>query len=174
VTFSRGCDTAERALADPRTESVRGEGGVLNLPVALTRATTALLRGDAKQAQTLAEVAIAAYAAGERSPRQHPWVMMGTAFAHALAGRTDEAARLGHEAMTRQVVYDAFDASKQRNALGQLFILCGRPDDAFEQLRLMMTQPCEFGTEQVQLDPIWQRLRGDSRFEQMLKLARPL
>jgi len=38
----------------------------------------------------------------------------------------------------------------------------------------MMTGPREITPMQVRMDPLWQRLKDDPRFEETLKLARPL
>ena len=100
--------------------------------------------------------------------------MIGIALAHALAGRSNEGVRIGREGMAAQNKRDLFDAAKQRPTLGRIYIICGRTSDALEVLHEMMTGPCEMSPAQIRIDPVWSRLRNDSRFEEILKAATPL
>ena len=58
--------------------------------------------------------------------------------------------------------------------LGYVYLVLDRRDDALKTLRDLMTGPCLLGPESIRLDPVWARLKDDPRFEDTLKLAKPL
>ncbi len=166
---------ADRALTDPRLTSILSTGGVINEPVALHRALVAFLRGQREEARTLADEAVASFRSRSWVPRQEPWVTSGTALAHALAGRSDDAVRLARESVAVQTTRDAFDVTIQRLQLAQIYLILVRRDEALTELKELIKGPCSFvGPEQLRLDPLWSRLKGDPRFEQILKSAKPL
>jgi TolB-like protein len=165
---------AARALADPRVDFVQGVSGIINDPIALHRARVAFLQGRRDEARAFADQAVAVFQAGQWAPRQEASVMLGTAQAHALAGREELALRLASDGFALQLSRDAFAAKDLRIELAHIYLILDRRDDAFAQLREMMTGPCIFGPESIRLDPFWIRVKDDPRFEQILQLAKPL
>ena len=165
---------AARALADPRVDFVQGVSGIINDPIALHRARVAFLQGRRDEARAFADQAVAVFQAGQWAPRQEASVMLGTAQAHALAGREELALRLASDGFTLQLSRDAFAAKDLRIELAHIYLILDRRDDAFAQLREMMTGPCIYGPENIRLDPFWLRVKDDPRFEQILQLAKPL
>jgi TolB-like protein len=165
---------AERALQDPRLTSLVSLNGAANEPVALARAGLAFLRGRPEDARRQAEDAISAYRAGAWTARQESTVMAGTAFAHALAGRTDAALKLGREAFVLAKQRDQYLAADQWIYLAKTYLVLDRRDDAFALLREMMIVPNGYGPEALRLDPFWARVKDDPRFDEALKLAKRL
>ncbi len=174
---ARDYPAAERILADPQLEYVTSgvtTGSVINEPVALTRALVAFLRGDRATAQTRANEALAELRAAKWSRRQEPVALMAVARAHALAGRADEALRDGRAAWEQIAGRDQADAVNLREDLGEIHLLLGRDADALAVLRECFAGASRRGPQEIRISPLWSRLQGDPRFEEILKSAKPL
>jgi hypothetical protein len=109
-------------------------------------------------------------------PRQEAWIMIHTAKALALTGRADEAIRLVREGVALESGRDTFDAAMQHADVAEVFLILNRREDALAELRemtagvgMLMTGPVG-----IRFDPLWSRLKGDPRFEEILKSAKPL
>ncbi len=165
---------ADRALADPRLETVRGLGWVVGEPVTLHRAQIAWLQGRPEDARRLADVAIVYYRGRQWSARQQPVVQMDLARAEALAGRKEVALHEAAAAMAVQIKLDAFTAANLRFVYGQLLIICDRRAEALGILRDYLGGYGRTTPNEIRLDPIWSRLKDDPRFEEILKSAKAL
>jgi tetratricopeptide (TPR) repeat protein len=167
---------ADRVLADPRMLPMQWSTTVINDPVVLHQALVAFLRGDRVRASERAEAAIAYFRAGVWSPRLETSVTLDTALAHALAGRGDEAVRLGIAGIAQAKVQDVYEAWAKVALLGKIYVLLDRRDEAFSVLHNMLTdRSCPyFDAQRIRYDPIWSRVKDDPRFEEILKLAKPL
>jgi TolB-like protein len=175
IALTRGdLMAADRALADPRLTTVPGVSSVINEPVALHRAQVASLLGQREEARAFADETVAYFGSRQWVPRQEPWVMSAVALAQALAGRSDEAARLARESVAVEASRDAFDVVAQRLQLAQVYLILDRRDEALSELKELMKGPCGLGPEQLRITPFWSRLKGDPRFEEILKSAKPL
>ena len=166
---------ADRALADPRLTGIITFGNIIVEPPALHRAQVAWLRDQPDAAREFAQQAIAFYRRGTWTPRQQPEALMGIARAEACAGLAEDALRDGQAAVVRYVQLDAFVATLAKMNLGRICLMLGRRDEALKQLRDVaggvegsMTPP-EFRS-----DTLWSRLKGDPRFEEILKSMKPL
>ena len=165
---------AELALADPKLSVVASMGNIVDDPVSRHRALVAWLRGQRDIATAQADATVAYYTARTWTLRQEPMVTIGTALAHAIAGRADVAVKLARESDALQHARDAFVVPDVQLVLGYVYLVLDRRDDALKTLRDLMTGPCLLGPESIRLDPVWARLKNDPRFEETLKLARPL
>lgn len=165
---------ADRALVDPRLETVLGLGGVVSEPVALHRAQIAWLENRPEDARRLADEAIAYYRGRPWSARQQPVVQMDLARAHALAGRKEVALREAETAMAAQIKLDVFTAWNQRFVYGRLLVTCDRHAEALGVLREYMDGYGLSPPAEIRLDPFWSRLKDDPRFEEILKSVKPL
>ncbi len=165
---------ADRALADPRLETVRGLGGVVSEPVALHRAQIAWLQNRPEDARRFADEAITYYRGRLWGARQQPVVQMDLARAEALAGRKEVALREAEAAMAAQIKLDAFTAESQRFVYGRLLVTCDRRAEALGVLRDYLGGYGGTTPNEIRLDPIWSRLMDDPRFEEILKSAKPL
>lgn len=165
---------ADRLLQDPRWQTVPGLGGIVNEPTALHRALLAWLLGRRDEARRLADEAIAYYRAGAWSARQLPVVQMGIARAEALAGRTEAALREGRGGLAAQEQLDLFNLAYVRYWLGGVFIVTGRTEDAFAELRKIMAGSSPMTAGELRHDPLWSRLKSDPRFEEILRTAKTL
>lgn len=165
---------ADRALADPLLGPLPSNLHMVFYPVALDRAIIALLAGQTERKRAFAEEAIAYFKAGSWNRRQTPWALIGQAEAEACAGQSKEAvddARAAWEALRN---HDAMESVFMQPLLGKVYLLLGRREEALEVLRAIMSEPCCWGPRGVQSDPLWIRLRGDPRFDEILNGAKPL
>ncbi len=165
---------AGQTLADPRPMVIYGFSAVIVEPVALHQAQVAWLRGQMKEARAFADEALTYFSSRQWVSRQEPWVMSATALLHALSGRRDEAMRLARASVALQSTRDVFDATTQRYQLAQICLILDRRDEALVELGEVLKGPFNLGPEQIRLDPLWSRLKGDPRFEEILKSAKPL
>jgi serine/threonine-protein kinase len=172
---------AEHLLADPKFPAVvtfdpSGANSVVSPPAVLHRALVAFLRGQPEPAHAFADATVAYFRSKTWAPRQSGMVMIDTALAHALAGRPDEALKLLREGYAWQLDNDRHTALVVRPFVARTYLVLGRHDDAFAVLRELMTGPSTLqgGPEGTRLDPFWSRVKDDPRFEEILKLAKPL
>jgi hypothetical protein len=134
----------------------------------------AWLIGKRVEARAFAEEALADYQSQTLNPRQKGVAEICMALAHALAGRSDEAVKLAREGYAWQWDHDRYTALDARSAMQWIFLILDRRDDAFALLRDQMTGITMSGPEMIRLDPFWRRVKDDPRFEEILKLAKPL
>jgi TolB-like protein/Tfp pilus assembly protein PilF len=140
------------------------------------------LSGDADSARDWADSAVAlATAALELRPDPIPRDQFGvTAVAHAdlglsLAlrggpGDAEEAVRHAEEA-DRLFNYevDATDSNLIAWYLLRTYVLAGRPDDAIAQMEEMLSRPSFLGLGDLKLDPLYDGLRDDPRFQALIQ-----
>ena len=53
--------------------------------------------------------------------------------------------------------------------LAQIYTMVGNQDKAVDLLERLLSIPSEFSATYVRLDPTWNRLHGNKRFEELLK-----
>jgi TolB-like protein/Tfp pilus assembly protein PilF len=166
---------ASRTLAASPSKTMPERGSTVIIdPVALHLAFLAFLRGDPAAARSSADQAIDFYRKTNWNLRQQPWVRMRIAMAEAWSGRRDEALRDGPAALAEMSGQDAFDAAILREMLGEIQVALGQTDEAFAGLRTMMKAPCVLSPNEIRFGPLWSRLNGDPRFEEILQSAKPL
>ncbi|MSU50706.1 MAG: hypothetical protein EXS37_16735 [Opitutus sp.] len=165
---------AERALADPRLKDLISSENIAVEPVALHRALVAFLDGRREPAQRFADEAIAEYRRRTWTPRQQPSVAMHVALAKALAGRADEAVREAEASAGSALKADAYAGRLCFIALGQIYAIFDRRDEALATLRREFDGPSHLSPNEIRIDPFWSRLKDDPRFEEILKLAKAL
>ena len=66
---------------------------------------------------------------------------------------------------------DALDGPKMTLALAQIYAWTGKNDSAFELLERSLTTPAGVTVSSLKLDPVWDRLRGDARFQALIDVA---
>ena len=87
-------------------------------------------------------------------------------------GRNDEAiasAKRGLELMPPEV--EAWRGTYRLRDLALVYAMTGRSDDAFEILERLLAMPADFSAWDLRLDPYWDDLRGDPRFETLVARA---
>jgi len=67
---------------------------------------------------------------------------------------------------------DALDGPKMTLALAQIYAWTGENDSAFELLERSLTTPAGVTVSSLKLNPVWDPLRGDARFQALIDVAR--
>jgi TolB-like protein/Tfp pilus assembly protein PilF len=139
------------------------------------------LSGNEGAAREWADSAVVlAAAALEARPSPNPRDRFGVAaMAHADLGLSialrgepgdaDEAVRHAEEA-ARLFNYgvDATDSNVVDWLRVRTYVLAGRPDDAVEHMELMLSRPSFLGLGDLKLDPLYDSLRDDPRFQALI------
>ncbi len=175
VALAKGdYQTALRALDEPKLKSIQTMGGLINDPVARFQAVAAFMQGDRAAAKKYAEETIRYYQTHAWTPRQEGAVKIGVAFADALAGRGEEAVKLAHEAYEWQLGHDVFASKDFLPLMAQIYFVLDRPEDVLNSAREMMRDACGLGPEYARHMYYFSQVKNDPRFEEILKLAKPL
>jgi TolB-like protein len=166
--------SAQAWLAVLPVTTLPGPARVINQPVALERAMVAFLAGDADAAKRFGDDAIAALQRRAWNDRQMTWVKTALAHAHAYAGRREDALREIDAAMELAERKDKFDVVVLMPLLGRVQLILGDPAAALQSLQRAMSGPCYSTPAQIRFDPVWQLLKDDPRFDQILRSAKPI
>jgi serine/threonine protein kinase/tetratricopeptide (TPR) repeat protein len=138
-----------------------------------------LLEGMIARAQGAAEKAQSAFqAARDRlvaklvEQANDPELLSGLSLANAGLGREEEA-RQGAEQVVRLVPTsrDAVDGPVYATRLAQVYAWTGDNEAALRELAEVVKRPCgpSYGT--LQFDPVWDGIRGDHRFAEIVRQA---
>lgn len=101
-----------------------------------------------------------------------PFAVGYVALLHAAIGDRASALREGEHAV-QLVAHDAMLRPRMELILAEVHALLGEPDAAIEELQHLLSAPGkELTPALLQLDPVWDDLRSDERF-QKLSMARP-
>jgi hypothetical protein len=92
----------------------------------------------------------------------------------ASLGRKEEALREGRRAVQLlPVEKDAIHGIAMVQVFGMIAAWVGDKDLACEQLASVIRRPSDLSYGQLKLLPLWDPLRGDPRFEQIVALLAP-
>ena len=144
--------------------------------VALARAMVHRVRGDSGLAQ--------AYFDSARSVLQESLVRESDAYGRlhcmlgiALAGlgRADDAIRTTKRATEiMPLSRDAMEGPLMLASLARVYLILGRPDEAIDQLKLVLSRPGPLSRGWLRSDPFWDPLRRHPRFRRLLSEASQL
>jgi tetratricopeptide (TPR) repeat protein len=89
---------------------------------------------------------------------------------YAALGRAAEALKEGDRGVALMPVdKDAWRGSFRLGDLAQIYAMVGEKDKAIDLLQRLLSIPSEFSPNYIRLDPKWKSLRGNKRFEAMVK-----
>ena len=131
------------------------------------------LRGDAARVRYYAEEARKAYeeqlrAAPENAQRH---ALLGVA--QGYLGRKAEAVREGERAVALlPATKDAYAGAYMQHQLARIYILSGEPEKALDQLEPLLKIPYFLSPGWLRIDPAFDLLRGNKRFERLLEGGR--
>lgn len=172
--FQRKYGEALQVLDRSSLESFE-KPGMPSVPKALLRAEAFRLANDVVKARNSFQEAQQIV---EKTVQENPsvaWrhVLLGKIYAGL--GRKDEAIREGKrgvELLPEQ--RDAFDGPKITSALAEIYIMVSDSNSALSLLEHSLSSPRGVTVHMLKLDPVWDPLRKDPRFEQLLaKFAGP-
>ncbi len=138
--------------------------------LALTQAYA--LRGEKEQARRYAEEAERAFAAelGEAPDDGQRHVMRGLALAYL--GRREEAIAEGERGVAlTPISLDAYSGPYIQLQLVRIHILLGEPEKALDRLEPLLKIPNNLSPGWLAIDPNFAPLKGNPRFEKLLKTA---
>jgi hypothetical protein len=164
---------AARALANIPSEGYRREADY-PVPHAWHEGLLAKLRQDAPAAHA---AFMAARAETEKLVRAQPEnvkPLSALAFVDAELGDKEKAIREGRTACDMvPVAKDAIDGVLLVNNLARVYSLTGEKDLAIKQLEIVSKIPFGPSYGELRLDPEWDQLRGDPRFEKIVASLAP-
>jgi len=138
-------------------------------PVSYRRAVLEARRGRPERAaelyaQTLKD---AEFLAGDRTTAR----IAVPALVKARLGQRAEALALLDQAMQRgEKTFFANNLADLRRSKAEVHVILGQPDEAIATLRSVLAMGYGFGYT-LRLDPTWEPLRGDPKFQQLMKEA---
>ncbi len=136
----------------------------------LALAGTYALRGDAARARAYGD---SARITGEAQLRDAPDdgqtnVLLGLAY--AFAGRKAEAIKQGERGVALlPPTKDAYLAPYIQHQLVRIYLLVGEPEKALDQLESLLKQPYYLTPAWLKIDPTFEPLRKNPRFEKLVK-----
>jgi TolB-like protein/class 3 adenylate cyclase/Flp pilus assembly protein TadD len=164
---------ADEALknADPETFF---EWGIASLPLSACKGIVARLRNDAAGAQSAFTQARLEAETRLRNQPDDPALLAAVAIIDAALGRKKEAVREAHRGL--QLVplsKDSVDGVSMMESVAAIYAWAGRIDDALDELRAVTQLPGYLSYGELKLDPIWNPLRGDPRFDKIVASLAP-
>jgi serine/threonine-protein kinase len=173
--YERDSVAAERALAtlDYPVMNARGIGNVKFSP-AYAHGLVARMKGDAAGAYAAFSAALAQQEEVVRAAPDDASKLCFLGLINASVSRKEEALREGRRAI--ELLPAAKDALNGTEVLYFYAVICAwteEPNQAIEQLETLAKLPAGISYGEIRLDPFWDPLRGDPRFEQIVVSLAP-
>jgi serine/threonine-protein kinase len=171
----RDAVAAESALAtlDYPVMNARGIGAVKFSP-AYARALVARMKGDTAGAYAAFSAARAQQEEAVRAAPDDASKLCFLGLIDASLGRKEEALREGRRAV--ELLPSTQDALNGTEVLYFYAVICawtGERDEAIQQLETLAKLPAGVSYGEIRLDPFWDPLRGDPRFEKIVASLAP-
>ncbi len=136
----------------------------------LALAQAQAIRGERELSRAYADSARIALEAEVRSRHLDPAPRMYRAEALAYLGRTAEAVSEGERVMReRPLSKDAYTGAYYRHLLTRIYLMAGKPDAAIDLLEELLRIPYFLTPAWLRIDPTFESLRGNSRFERLAR-----
>ncbi len=104
------------------------------------------------------------------STAYYSYVASALAETYAALGRKEEAIRLAKEAVDHlPASRDAVDGAEFVRLLAETYATVGEPDKAIDQLEYLLSVPSSVSVSLLNVDPVWDPLRGNPRFERLIQ-----
>ena len=174
--YERDPVAAKRALAtlDYPVMNARGIGAVKFSP-AYARGLVARMKGDAAGADAAFRDARAQQEEAVRTAPDDASKLCFLGLIDASLGRKEEALREGLRAV--ELLPSTKDALNGTEVLYFYAVICawtGERDQAIQQLQTLARLPAGVSYGEIRLDPFWDPLRGDPRFEKIVASLAPI
>ena len=170
--FERDAVEADRALAVIPAEGINVNA--ISFPKAWYEGWAARLRNDEAAAQNaFARARTEAALAVEKHPDVGPPISVLGAI-DAVLGHKEDAIREGRRSVELlPLEKDYINGSNLATWLAIIYGMVGEKDLAIEQLKLNFSKPGDGSYGDMRLDPYWDPLRGDPRFEKIVTSLAP-
>ena len=164
--FDRRFDNVLRAWDDApaATEEERRTGRVARIVVEIVAGRAASQKAECTQLQPLLEADLAAHPQSLGTIQQLAWV-------EVCLGRDAQAIATARKALeVLPLSKDGYFGSYEIVGLAQVAAHAGAPELALDQIRQLLAMPIgtNMSIERLRLDPIWDPLRKDPRFQALL------
>jgi len=172
--YERDLNAANEALAalGPDAQFSPKEG--VSFPRAWCEGLIARLRGDASAAQTAFKAAREEVDKIVRDQPNNGPALCALGMIDAALGNKKEAIREGRRAVELvPVTKDSIDGAMLIQYLAVIYAWTGNKDAAFKQLDIATKLPGYLSYGQLRLDPLWDPLRGDPRFDKIVASLTP-
>jgi TolB-like protein/Flp pilus assembly protein TadD len=166
--YERKYDEVLGILDRSPAQTSRGETNA-PIPKSFLKATVYALKKDTVNARASYEEArVIAERAVQESPQDGPrHALLGLIYAGL--GRCEEATAEGKRAVELlPETTDAFDGPILAISRARIAMTCGDNDTAIELLDRSLVTPYGMPVHELRLDPTWDKLRADPRFQQLL------
>ena len=165
--YERDFAAADRALAG--MAETGGLEGAFSFPRAWYAGLIAQAKGDGAAAHEAFTTAREEVARTLSERGEFPQPLSVLAMIDAALGNKDEAVAEGRRAsQLLPVAQDAITGADILMHLAVTYAWCGEKDQALEQLSILSKIPSEVNYGILRLDPVWDSLRGDPRFEKIV------
>ncbi|UCF04540.1 MAG: protein kinase [bacterium] len=105
---------------------------------------------------------------GEGFNISYSYSMLGVV--NALLGRREDAIHAGERAVELlPISKDVFDGTALAITLAEIYAIVGEFEAAIDQLEILLSIPAEISVQAIRLDPVWDPLRNNPRFQQLLE-----
>jgi serine/threonine-protein kinase len=173
--YERDPIASERALAtlDYPVMNARGIGTVKFSP-AFAQGLVARIKGDAAGAAAAFSAARAQQEKAVRASPEDASKLCFLGLIDASLGRKDEALREGRRAVQLlPSTKDALDGTEVLYFYAAICAWTGERNEAIGQLERLAKLPAGVSYGEIRLDPFWDALRGEPRFEQIVASLAP-
>jgi TolB-like protein/Tfp pilus assembly protein PilF len=168
----RDFSAAERALAG--MEKSGGIEGASAFPRAWYAGLIARAKGDASGARSVFTAARAEVATTLTGQSEFPQPLSVSAMIDAALGNKEQAVAEGRRASELlPISQDAITGADILKHLAITYLWCGDKERALEKLSLLSSIPSNVNYGMLRLDPVWDSLRGDPRFEKIVESLAP-
>ncbi len=168
----RDVERAGRALDRLGADGCYSEGAPF--PRAWCEGLVARIKGDEGSARNLFTRAASEAEKAVIDQPQYAGAICAAAVIQAFLGNKDAAIRGGRQAVELvPMSKDAVDGPLLAGYLAMIYAWTGEEDLAIEQLRLVTSVPSYVSYGYLRLRPLWDALRGDPRFEEIVASLAP-
>jgi serine/threonine-protein kinase len=135
----------------------------------LWNADWARRHGETTRGRAFADSALKMLARRVKADPGEPGPRMLLALTYAQLGRKIDALREGHQAVEMlPISRDAIDGGEMQEDMAYAETLVGEADAAIDRLAYLLTIPSDVSVALLRIDPMWDRLRGNPRFQRLL------
>ncbi len=164
--WERDSSAAGRALS---LLDANGCHGDTPFPRAWCEGRVALLRGEVASARDAFNRARKEIEGVVSQQPDYAQALCALGMIDAVLGNKEDAVRVGRRAVELlPVTKDSIDGAQLVQYLAVIYGWVGQKELAFEQLRIASSIPGYLSYGSLQLDPLWDPLRGDPRFEKIV------
>jgi serine/threonine-protein kinase len=171
--YDRNREAANRAMSQMPVDATWGRENV-SFPRAWCAGLVAQLNGDRSTTIVQFQLARQQVAKALAGHPDDPLILCSLGMIDAVLGNKEDAVREGRHAVELlPLEKDAIDAAVLRQYLAAIYAWTGEKDLALEELRRLVSIPGHLTYGQLRLDPMWEPLRGDARFDKIVAAQAP-